>query len=90
MSREPCRLYFLHQPDCPACGEARPFVQKWKRDHPEVKVFAVDLTAIDWRADWAPEVTPTFVMLSPGGKVDFLEGLTTREDFEKWAKRHIS
>lgn len=87
----PCRLYFLHQPDCPACAEARPFVQEWKNAHPDVRVLAVDLTNVDWKASsWAPEITPTFAMLSPGGTVDFLEGLTTREEFERWANRHIS
>jgi len=69
------RLFFIHMPGCPTCAAVRPIIRAFRDAHPEVKLIALDITAVSWEAKrWIPQVTPTLVRLDREGHYHVFDG----------------
>lgn len=58
------RLYFLYMDGCPACEQAKPELEKFRRSQAArgVEIVPVDLLKAKWTfKGWSPENTPTYV-----------------------------
>lgn len=69
------RLFYIHMPGCPTCAEVKPIIRAFRDLNPQVKVVAVDITAIEWGAkNWIPQVTPTLIKLDGNGRYTVFDG----------------
>lgn len=99
---EPYRLYLIHMPGCSHCEATKPVIAAFKRMNPDVRVTAVDLTVVEWKATaWMPTMTPTVIVLKPGVVPTYAlhEGTFAGEDasttehvegFVRWIRKHVS
>jgi len=66
-------------------------VRAFKSRHPEIPLHQYDLTAIEWKQNkWAPEVTPTFILLRSDGLKFKLEGQQSVKEIEEWVQKALS
>ena len=80
-------LLFLFQTGCDACAEAHPFLEGFKKAHPEIVVQEVDLAVADWPEDeiTSPEYLPSYADLAPGARPRTVVGrILTAEELESW------
>jgi thiol-disulfide isomerase/thioredoxin len=82
-------LYWLHATGCPACSEMEPFVDAFaKKNGHRLPVIKADLMEVEWAArNWAPEVTPTLVLLRSDGERRVHEGAITEvKELNEWIR----
>ncbi len=86
------RLYFLYMEGCPACEEAKPELEKFRRSPAArgIEIVPVDLLKAKWNyKPWSPEATPTYVVEKLGfPRVQYVGTLTKPriEEFIRTAK----
>lgn len=94
------RLFYIHMPGCPTCAAIRPIIRRFRDTHPDVKLVAIDITAVAWEAKrWIPQVTPTLVRLDAEGRYHVFDGypaadghgrVITPNEVRAWLLRNFS
>ena len=63
MSLRAINLYFFFQPSCPACVQAKKFLETFKQAHPTTIVIPCDMSKKNWAiAGYSPKATPSYLI----------------------------
>lgn len=84
------RLFLVVQPGCHTCRLSKPRVLSAAAEL-RLPVTVVDITVVDWRADWTPTLTPAMI-LSDGrkGKAKVREGfVNSKEEALAWLRQNL-
>lgn len=84
-------LWLLHLTGCAACTEAKPIVEAFAKDHPEVSVEYLDLADVAedaWQGLEPPDDVPSYAVMVEGARPRTVVGrVLKREELELWVFR---